>query len=236
MSNPPAHRVPSLEQIESARLAKQDIGVFFSNLDVLLAAEQTILSCDQYFFCRPPFATYGIYGSKQITLGALLIGWRLGILRDFCCTKLGPRTDKYSIGGTSHVYHFGGLSSGPKSVGFCTTCKGYKRSYNKLIFERMTFVESIQEQCKDWVEGLEITHSPPTKYNFVVPAIVPSSAGRLRRTKLFLVEAVTVKQLVAELTTGNIRAPTSKDKTLLPKKVFVKCDGNSAVKAINLIE
>jgi hypothetical protein len=29
--------------------------LFFDNLDLILAHEQSILSCDEYFFCRPEF-------------------------------------------------------------------------------------------------------------------------------------------------------------------------------------
>ncbi len=233
---PPAHRQPSAEQLKSAHVARQEIAFFFSNLDLLLAHERAILLNDQYFFCRPLFANYGIYFSRPITLGTLLIGWRLGTLRDYCCTKLGPRRDDYTSGGTSHVYFFGGMGSGTKSVGFCTTCKGFKRSYNKLIFERIACVESIQEQCQDWVEGLELEHFPSTKFSFGEPAIVQSSAGRLKRTKLFLVEAVTVDQLFQELKTGKIREPTAKGTTLLPEKLFLKVYGTKETQTIKLVE
>lgn len=222
MTNPTAHRVPSPEQVESARLTRGEIDFFFSNLDLLLAHERAILLNDQYFFCRPSFASYGVYSSRSITLGTLLIGWRSGMLRDYCCTKLGLREDNYSSGGTSHVYHFGGMGSGTKSASFCTTCKCISYSYSKLIFERMVFVESIQEQCRDWVDGLELEHFPTTRFSFSEPAIVQSSAGRLKRTKLYLIEAATAAEVIEELKTGQIRAPTAKDTTLLPEFLNVK--------------
>lgn len=236
MANPPAHRQPSAEQLKFAHLARQEIAFFFSNLDLLLAHERAILRNDRYFFCRPNFATYGIYFSRPITLGALLIGWRLGTLRDYCCTKLGPREDNYTSGGSSHVYHFAGMGSGARSVGFCTTCKGFSRSYNKRIFERMVFVESIQTQCQDWVEGLQLEHFPATRFSFGEPAIVPTTAGRLKRTKLFLIESATVSEVVEELKTGKIRAPTAKDKTLLPEFLNLGVYGTKETKTIRLIE
>ncbi len=233
---PPAHRQPSPEQVELARLTRADIDFVFSNLNLLLAHQQAILSNDSYFFCRPKFASYGVYFSRPITLGCLLIGWRLGVLRDYCCTKLGPRADKYSEGGTSHVHHFGGMGSGTRSVGFCTKCAGYKRSYNNLTFERMAFVESIHEQCRDWVDGLELEHFPASKFSFGEPAIVATTAGRMKRAKLWLIEAATVSEVIEELTTGKIRVPTPNDRTLLPKNLILKGYGTNETKTFRLVE
>jgi len=227
---PPAHKPFTRWQIESTRLASHERHLFFDNLDLLLTNEQAILSVDEYFFCRPIFATYGVYFSRPIVLGTLLLGWRDGILRDYCCTKLGQRSDGYTSGGTSHVYFFGGISSGTKSAGYCTTCGSLHTVNRHLIFERMAF----QEQCRDWTEVLQLEHYPAFKFSFGEPARVPTTEAKMRKLKAPLIKAMSVAELINELLAGNPREATASDRRLLPEHVLVKNGDRSGLKKIKL--
>ena len=69
---PPAHRKPTPEQEEYWRISTAERDLFFANLDLVLAHERDILSCDEYFFCRPEFTHYGVLSNGHINVGTLL--------------------------------------------------------------------------------------------------------------------------------------------------------------------
>lgn len=196
--------------------------LFFANLQLIVAHEADILRCDEYFFCRPEFSTYGISCfSSYINVGTLLLGWRKGILIEPCRLVAGARKAKYSCSGRAYVFRFGGLASGTGWTGFCPTCGGSGRRMDGCrTMERVRFVGAINDTYKDWAEGLELEYFPSQKFSFGEPSIVPSPSARMKRTKLPLVAAVSVEQLIEELQSGRIRKPTGPQ--------LVGCAGNFA--------
>lgn len=206
--------LPSAGQLEYWQKVKTDRELFFSNFDLILAHQQDILACDQYFFCRPAFAGYGIYCSKSITLGTLLLGWRSGILIEPCPIMVRDASLKpakeVSCGGKSYVYHFGGLPSGTGWLGYCTSCGGSQFTFDKQLprqRQRFEFARQADSKFRDWAEGLELEHFPTCQFSFAEPAIVPATKARIRWVKLPLVEAVNLEQLIKELRKGPIRRP-----------------------------
>ena len=78
---PPAHRPPTPWQIENARISKIECDLFFQNLDLILSHEAEILRCDEYFFCRPAFAS-------KINVGSAVIGMANGHLEGQMLRKI----------------------------------------------------------------------------------------------------------------------------------------------------
>lgn len=230
---PPAHRKPSPEQEEYWRVAALERELFIANLDLVLEHERDILSCDEYFFCRPEFTHYGVYSNGHINVGTLLLGWRDGLFIDKCQAVLGPRKEKYSCGGKSYVYRFGGLLSRTGWGGFCTSCGNTEFVWDgTLTFERMHLASSANKQFKDRVEGLEEYEGQ--NFSFGKEALV--LARKTRPVTRSLVEMVTVPELVKELQAGEIRGATGKDKTLLKEYLTIENGEGMLVRKIKLIE
>ena len=209
---PASHRPPSAGQLEYWHKVKTERRLFFSNFELILAHQQDILDCDEYFFCRPAFACYGIYCSKSMPLGTLILGWRNGILLEPCPILVPDDSMKpqkqLPCGGKSYIYHFGGMPSGTGRLGYCISCDGSQFTYDKqLPRQRFDFANQAEKQFKDWAEGLELEHFRTSKFSFAEPAIVPTTGARMRWIKLPLVEAVSVEQLIKELRKGRIRTP-----------------------------
>jgi hypothetical protein len=229
---PHAHRPPTPEQREHWRLSALQFALFFPNLNLILAHERDILSCDDYFFCRPEFSGYGIYSSAHINVGTLLLGWRHGLFIDTCRAQLGLRKEKYSCGGKSYVYHFGGLLSGTGWSGYCSSCGNHKFVWESTLTHlRMNFASSANRHFKDRVEDLEEFEG--TNFSFGPEALVP--AIKTRKVTRSLVEIVSIPDLVNELQTGCIRPPTAKSKTLLTKFLHVDYGENRTSETIQII-
>jgi len=224
MARPSAHRTPSAAQIERARQVNEEFDLFFGSIDLVLAHEAAILACDEYFFCRPAFSGYGQYTAKPLPLGVMLLGWRLGILREQCCAK-----------NAWLIFFAGGSASTTWRRGYCPDCQKSERRYGyEVCVEKIRFCMDICEQVRDWVEVVEIEHFPSQTFSFAEPAIAPCYAGKIRKVRKLLVEAATVAQLITELRTGNVRPPTAREKSLVPDKLTWKV-GNAEQKAYQII-
>jgi len=221
---PPARRAPCPVQIERARLVRQERDFFFSNLNLLLDNEQTILSVDEYFFCQPSFARGGRpMCSSSLNLGTLLLGWRTQLFIDICQNALGQRQDRAICGGRAFVYFFAGPMSGTGWSGYCPNCKGGNFTWNNSrTNERADFVSAANQQFQNWSEGLEFDFYPSFKFSFGNPARVPSIEAKMRKVKRPLVNGVSTYELVDELKSGCVRPPTPSDKTLLREFLILK--------------
>ncbi len=204
----------------TSEIKEQDI--FFSNLELVLSHEADILASDDYFFCKPTFASFALGGTVQIRLGTLLVGWRTGDLIDKCPIITETRAP---CGGKSFVFRFGGLFSGTGWRGYCTTCKKSQFTWEgSKTMDRIGFVSTFNDLLKSAVEETEQYET--TVYSLKDDAIVP--AVKERKVTRSLVPEVTTFDLIEELKSGKSRKPTAKDKTLLPE--FITIGGGDSKK------
>ncbi|MBY0552045.1 MAG: hypothetical protein K2W95_32475 [Candidatus Obscuribacterales bacterium] len=216
---PPAHRPPTPEQLEHWRVSSLEHELFFANLDLILDHERDILSCDEYFFCRPAFTHYGVYSNSHINVGTLLLGWRHGILIDTCRGVLGPRKEHYVCGGKAYVYRFGGLLSRTGWGGFCSACRGSEFFWDgTLTWLRWDFAASSNRQFKDRVT--EVEEYEGRNFSFGPVSLVP--AIKTRKVTRSLVEVLSVGDLMNELISKTIRPATPRDKSLLTDFLIVE--------------
>jgi hypothetical protein len=230
--NPPAHRPPTPAQEEHRRLSSEEHELFFENLDLVLQHEKAILLCDEYFFCTPEFAGYGLYSNFSLNVGTLLLGWRHGIFIDTCQKMLGPRKEKYTCGGKVYVNRFGGLLSGTGWGGFCQSCKNIDFVWDgTLTWIRWEFGRSSNKQFKNYVDETE--EYKTSKFSFADPALVP--VIKTRPVRRWLVKALSVAELIDELKNNRARPATPKDKTRLIEFLTVNHGEKAPSEKIKLI-
>jgi hypothetical protein len=226
MSKPPANRPPSAVQIERARMVNEEYKLFFDNLDLILANEMVILSCDQYFFCRPEFSNFAQYITRPVALGALLLGWRHGILRERCCRNT-ERQGNRQQDGSAYIYFGGGPASHIWWRAYCPTCRRSTRHDGYEQFKmKDRFCVAAAQQAKDWTDELVVVRYHSAKFSWGEPAVVPTVSTKVVKRRTLLVEAVTVKQLIEALTARSIRPPTPRDRSLVLERVtWTNSDG-----------
>ena len=230
---PPAHRKPTPEQEEYWRISTAERDLFFANLDLVLAHERDILSCDEYFFCRPEFTHYGVLSNGHINVGILLLGWRHGIFIDRCRAVLGARKARYECGGKSYVYRFGGLLSGTGWRGFCQSCGLTEFVWDSSqTYQRMQFASSINRQYRERIE--EIEEYDGTSFSFGAEPLIATKKTRKRVRSL--VEKLSVAELLNELKTGKIRQATPRERSLLDEVLVIEDGEGKTIEKVRLLE
>src|SRR5579885_1334501 len=116
----------------------KDFAAFTHGLDRILANEDQILGCPDYFFTPLSFAYCSwpyVGGSGPLCLGYLLTGWKDGLFMERCPHCEGPAL----------VTSFGGspLSGSNSWTGYCRHCKkrvSGQDSQHKPFSKRIDFV------------------------------------------------------------------------------------------------
>ena len=157
----PIHSYGYMPTPEDAAARQRDFDTFTQALDRILANEELILGCPDYFFTPLSFAYCSwpyVGGSGPLCIGYLLLGWRDGLFVEHC-----PDCNKPAL-----VTSFGGspLSGSNSWSGYCRECK--KRvvgqdSQHKPFSLRIEYVSKLRktypevEIFKEKYEGKEFS-------------------------------------------------------------------------------
>ncbi|RTL43639.1 MAG: hypothetical protein EKK48_07795 [Candidatus Melainabacteria bacterium] len=128
--------------------------LLLQNFDLVLKCHHKILSCAEYFFCQPSFASCSwpyVGGDGPLPIGYLLIGWLEGTLVEQC-TKCTDNVYLTSFSGSM-------LSNSTCWTGICRSCRSFisgKGSTHKSFIERIQFIANLRRkypaQVSEWTE------------------------------------------------------------------------------------
>lgn len=195
---------------------ESELGLFASNLELVLDHRDEILRISEYFFCSPGFAWCSwpyLGGDGPLPLGYLLAGWRDGWLREACPV----------CGAAVYITCFGGspLSGSNGWTGICSRCRGIesRRGASPDSFrERLLAVVDLRRrfplELSEWQEydGYEFCWGGS--------GLRPARKRRLVRRRT--AEPVSLKVLLEELSRGNLRESRAPGVCLLRSEAVLK--------------
>ncbi len=157
----PIHSSGYIPASEGEDTRAQDFETFTQSLDRILANEDLILNCPEFFFTPLSFAYCSwpyVGGSGPLCLGYLPLGWKDGLFVESC-----PTCSKPAL-----VTSFAGspLSGSNGWSGYCRTCKKKvvgQDSQHKPFITRVDYVSKLRktypevEVSKEMVKGKEFS-------------------------------------------------------------------------------
>jgi hypothetical protein len=193
---------------------QRDWQLFSQNIDLLRRHEESILSCRDYFFCHPAFASCSwsyLEGDGPLLLGYLLLGWRAGLLSEDC-SDFKSQVLITSFAGSP-------LSGANTWTGLCLCCREKRKGQNSRLFRQwMDFILKLRKMSPAMVEMVE--QHDGFKFSWggnglkpVIKKIIVSKP---------VAEPITLSALIGELKSGYIRGDNAININLCKKHLELK--------------
>jgi len=179
-----------------------ELRLFQDNIYLILKHQLAIMSCSDYFFCRPSFShcSIGALGATvlagPIRLGQLVIGWRHGSLIEQC-----PRCE-----GKVLITKFGSLLNSGRNwwTGLCLECQQWVGSFSSQqdkFQRRLKTASRILKRLPD--QFVQCEHYAAYAFSWSGDGLQPVSKSRMVRKWLY--NPVPFDVLIEDLRSGCLR-------------------------------